>query len=149
LLRAFGWKVAHILTKDWHDNRKAVLEGLERLLAGDADEASETEDEPAEPVTESPPPRPAAQKEKSSASVAAILPAASAGAEWRRTFDFIEGGSRKFWEITVSGAQHTVRFGRLGSAGQSKTKDFADSAAADRDARRLINEKLAKGYVEK
>jgi predicted DNA-binding WGR domain protein len=156
LLRAFGWRVAHVLTKDWHDNRKAVLDGLERTLSGGGDEAAESDSEIAESATPAGPPtskpvavaEPAARAEENAPAVAAILPA-SAAKEWPRSFEFIEGGSRKFWEISVSGARHTVRFGRIGSAGQSKTKDFPDPAAAERDARRLINEKLAKGYVEK
>ena len=35
LLRAFGWKVALVLTRDWYDNPAAVLDGLERLAGGE------------------------------------------------------------------------------------------------------------------
>jgi DNA ligase 1 len=65
-----------------------------------------------------------------------------------RRFELSEGGSSKFWEIEVDGARHTVRYGRLGTAGQAKTKDFADAALALRDAEKLIAEKTAKGYRE-
>jgi len=66
---------------------------------------------------------------------------------WRR-FEFVGSGSEKFWEISLDGNQHTVRFGRLGSAGQSKTKTFADPDQARLDAAKLVAEKLAKGYQE-
>jgi superfamily I DNA and/or RNA helicase len=32
LLRAFGWKLAHVLTKDWYQDRAGVLDGFRRLL---------------------------------------------------------------------------------------------------------------------
>jgi predicted DNA-binding WGR domain protein len=65
-----------------------------------------------------------------------------------RRFEFIGGGSAKFWEAVVSGCDVTVRYGRLGSDGQSLTKTFADVEAAQRHAEKLIGEKLKKGYKE-
>ncbi len=40
-------------------------------------------------------------------------------------------------------------FGRIGSAGQSKTKTFADEQAAANATSVLIEEKMDEGYVEK
>jgi predicted DNA-binding WGR domain protein len=42
-----------------------------------------------------------------------------------------------------------VRFGRLGTAGQSQTKSFDDDASARLEAETLIAQKLKKGYVER
>jgi len=42
-----------------------------------------------------------------------------------------------------------VRFGRIGTAGQTQSKTFADAARARREADQLIGEKLKKGYREK
>jgi len=42
-----------------------------------------------------------------------------------------------------------VRFGRLGTAGQSQTKTFADEAKATREAESLIAAKVKKGYAER
>ncbi len=64
-----------------------------------------------------------------------------------RRFELTEGASSKFWEIEVRGAEHTVRFGRIGTQGQSRTKAFASAEAASRDAEQLIEEKTRKGYV--
>ena len=43
----------------------------------------------------------------------------------------------------------TTRWGRLGSDGQSKTKTFADQAAAANAVAVLIEEKTDDGYVER
>jgi predicted DNA-binding WGR domain protein len=58
------------------------------------------------------------------------------------------GSSNKFWEITLAGTQHTVRFGRIGTSGQTVAKTFEDTAAARRECERLIRSKRAKGYRE-
>jgi DNA ligase-1 len=65
-----------------------------------------------------------------------------------RRFEFREDGSEKFWEISRSGGDVTVRFGRIGTNGQTQTKSFADEASAVKHADKLIAEKTAKGYVE-
>jgi DNA ligase-1 len=64
----------------------------------------------------------------------------------RRQFELVEGTSAKFWEIEIAGATHTVRFGRIGTAGQAKTKAFASEQAARADAEVLVAEKVRKGY---
>lgn len=72
-------------------------------------------------------------------------PAAATG---QRRFEYLDGKSDKFWEISVAGTEVTVRFGRRGTTGQSQKKKFADEAAAARHASKLVEEKLDKGYVE-
>jgi predicted DNA-binding WGR domain protein len=67
----------------------------------------------------------------------------------RRRFEFVGGSSSKFWEVAVDGSAVTVRFGRIGTSGQTQQKLFADAATAARTSERLVREKLAKGYVEK
>jgi predicted DNA-binding WGR domain protein len=59
-----------------------------------------------------------------------------------------EHGGSKFWEIRVEGSSHTVKFGKVGTNGQEKTKDFASPALAQKDADKLIAEKTNKGYEE-
>lgn len=65
-----------------------------------------------------------------------------------RHFEFVEGSSSKFWDVTTSGKDVTVRFGRIGTAGQTQTKSFADAAAAQTHADKLVHQKTAKGYQE-
>ena len=61
----------------------------------------------------------------------------------KRRFEFVSGGSDKFWEVDV-----TVRFGRNGTDGQTTTKTFPDSAAAEKHVENLVRAKLGKGYIE-
>jgi len=63
-------------------------------------------------------------------------------------YEFVEGSSSKFWEIEISGASVTTRWGRIGTAGQEKTKDFASSDKAQAEYDSLIREKTGKGYRE-
>jgi DNA ligase-1 len=65
-----------------------------------------------------------------------------------RRFEFSAGNSNKFWECSVNGSEVTVRFGRIGTQGQTKVKSFSDAAAAAKDAEKLIHEKIGKGYSE-
>jgi predicted DNA-binding WGR domain protein len=43
----------------------------------------------------------------------------------------------------------TTRWGRIGSAGQSKTKPLGDEKAAANAVAKLIQEKTDEGYVER
>lgn len=56
------------------------------------------------------------------------------------------GGSHKFYEAVVTGNELTIRFGRIGEAGQRQSKKFDDAAKALAEAKKKINEKLKKGY---
>ncbi|WP_342152886.1 DUF4132 domain-containing protein [Methylorubrum sp. SB2] len=62
-------------------------------------------------------------------------------------YELVEGTAAKFWEASVAGATLTVRFGRIGTQGQSKDKTFSDAAAAEREKDKLVREKTAKGYA--
>src|SRR5439155_14742906 len=52
VLRAFGWRVALVLTKDWFHEPEAVLDRLERLLKNEP-EATDADDELEQAVAES------------------------------------------------------------------------------------------------
>src|SRR5438045_2148917 len=65
-----------------------------------------------------------------------------------RRFEYIGGGSEKFWEIDSAGASVTVHFGRIGTAGQTQVKDLGSDHAAGAHVAKLIAEKVKKGYAE-
>ncbi len=69
-----------------------------------------------------------------------------ASAEGTRRYECVEGSSKKFWKVSVSGCDVTVVYGRLGTDGQSKTKSYASAQEARREADNLVAEKTAKGY---
>ncbi|MBL8300055.1 MAG: DUF4132 domain-containing protein [Rhodanobacteraceae bacterium] len=65
-----------------------------------------------------------------------------------RRFEFSDGASSKFWEIGQDEAELQIRWGRIGTQGQSQTKSFADAAKARAALDKLIAEKTGKGYAE-
>ncbi|MBK8254721.1 MAG: WGR domain-containing protein [Polyangiaceae bacterium] len=65
-----------------------------------------------------------------------------------RRFELVEGKSAKFWQADVSGSTFIVEYGRLGTAGQRKEKDFGSDALAKREYEKKVAEKLREGYSE-
>jgi predicted DNA-binding WGR domain protein len=65
-----------------------------------------------------------------------------------RRFELVEGSSSKFWEIELSRSSFTVRWDRIGTAGQSQVKDFDSDDKAKKEHDKLVTEKLKKGYSE-
>lgn len=76
-------------------------------------------------------------------------PATISTAGTPRYFEYSDGKSHKFWEVSQAGRDMTTRWGKVGSAGQTKTKTFASEEAAAKQVAKLIAEKLADGYTEK
>ncbi len=65
-----------------------------------------------------------------------------------RRFEFVGGSSSKFWEVSQTDTEVTVRFGRIGSDGQTQTKDCGSWEDASERVRKLVAEKLKEGYLE-
>ncbi len=59
-----------------------------------------------------------------------------------------EGGASKFWEGWVEGSTFFVRFGKIGTDGQTKLKKLASPSAAAAELGKLVAEKRKKGYVD-
>lgn len=59
-----------------------------------------------------------------------------------------DGGSHKFYEVTVNHTQVTIRYGRIGDSGQTQTKTYPTPDKAKAEATKKINEKLKKGYEQ-
>ena len=62
--------------------------------------------------------------------------------------EFVEGTSSKFWSVEVEGGSHTVRYGRIGTAGQSKESSFGSEEDAVKDAEKQADKKRKKGYAD-
>ncbi|UIY43588.1 WGR domain-containing protein [Methylobacterium radiotolerans] len=61
-------------------------------------------------------------------------------------YELTAGSSAKFWEAGTEDSVLIVRFGRIGTQGQSKTKLFPSAQAAQAERDRLVREKTGKGY---
>jgi len=66
-----------------------------------------------------------------------------------RYFEFVEGSSSKFWEISLDDTSFTTRYGRLGTEGQMSMKEYDSHEKAQKEYDKLVAEKTRKGYVEK
>ena len=64
-------------------------------------------------------------------------------------YEFSEGSSNKFWEITLKDNAVVTHYGRIGAEGQATTKSFKNAAEAKSAYDKLIAEKSKKGYVLK
>ena len=63
-------------------------------------------------------------------------------------YEFVDGSSSKFWDITLDGSSFTVVYGKIGTAGTTQTKTFDDDAKALKEHDKLVAEKTKKGYAE-
>lgn len=60
--------------------------------------------------------------------------------------EFEDEKSSKYWEISSAEKSFTVRYGKIGTNGQTQTKEFSTVEEA---AEKILKEKLNKGYIEK
>ena len=65
-----------------------------------------------------------------------------------KRLQYIDDISDKFGQIEVKGVNHTVTYGRNGTAGVSQTKSFDSDELCLKSATKLIAEKEKKGYSE-
>ena len=94
------------------------------------------------------PPNPAGKKQAESSEVPAGAQAPAEAANGSvQYFEFKDDKSAKFWEIQRSGSDVTVRYGRIGAEGQTKTKSFADETKAEAHRAKLVQDKTRKGYA--
>ena len=153
ILEAFGWRLTTIYTKDWLHDSDGVLRQILRALAGEKEPEPEIPDEPPAPMVEEPAAPYDAMPASAApppiiASVPTAKPLAAAGAPSLRRYVCTEEGSSKFWEVSLTDKELTVRFGRIGTKGQSQTRTFTTADAAQHEQAKLIRSKVAKGYTE-
>ncbi|MEP6502136.1 MAG: DUF4011 domain-containing protein [Betaproteobacteria bacterium] len=159
ILDAFGWHTVQVLARDWFHDPEGVLDAIERalrqaLLPPPAAEAAAMEapfaqDEAATDVGVAAP-----QVEYIDVAVPAppIAPASQGASDMAtkpvRRLEFIDAGSRKFWQVGRQGGDVVITFGRIGTTGQTQRKSFADEARAIAELDKLVAEKLRKGYQD-
>ncbi len=66
----------------------------------------------------------------------------------RTYLELTDGASHKFYEVSVDDQTLTVRYGRIGDAGQSSTKTFETPQQAQAEAQKKLAEKRKSGYAE-
>lgn len=58
------------------------------------------------------------------------------------------GAEHKFYAITVDGAELTIRYGRIGTDGQTQHKTFPSAEKAEAEAAKKLRDKRRKGYED-
>ena len=70
----------------------------------------------------------------------------------KKTFQYKDHASNKFWEINLKGSQVNLTYGRIGIKNPAKIEKKFNGKSASEDAKKFaekkINEKLRKGYLE-
>jgi len=66
----------------------------------------------------------------------------------KRYFEYKDAKSKKFWEVSVSGKKVNIRYGKLGTDGQTSVKELGKPAEAKAHAEKQAAGKVKKGYKE-
>lgn len=65
-----------------------------------------------------------------------------------RRLELSDDTSSKFWEVKVDGDSVVTRWGKIGSDGRTTSKSFTSEAKAKESMKKMISEKIGKGYTE-
>lgn len=66
----------------------------------------------------------------------------------KHALTFKDAKSDKFWWIEYEGTDFVVNYGKAGAAGKYQIKEFDTEEACEKEAKKLIAQKLKKGYKE-
>jgi superfamily I DNA and/or RNA helicase/predicted DNA-binding WGR domain protein len=123
ILQAFGWQIVSVFAKDWVEDSDRILQKLIDQLNGITN-VNPTEQQ-GEPVT-----MPDNRNDTD-------LP-----------FEKFESADKqKFWEIAQNDDQLHIRFGRIGTMGQTQIKTFSSLHELEFHWNELIDEQKRQGYV--
>jgi predicted DNA-binding WGR domain protein len=117
-------------------------------VEADEDDDDDEDEKPAKKPAAKAAPAKAAPAKAAPPAKAAAPAKAPAKASAPRYFEFSEGTSNKFWEITLDGNSVKTRYGKIGTGGQQTLKTSADAAGAKKEYDKLVAEKTKKGYEE-
>jgi superfamily I DNA and/or RNA helicase/predicted DNA-binding WGR domain protein len=141
ILKDFGWRTISVFTKDWLHYPSKVLENIKKRMTEDAKiESEETTTELDSIIKTEITQHISLTNDNTAISLYDSLK--------YKTLKFSEGTSNKFWEAAVDNQKLIIRFGRIGTKGQTQIKNFPNNEAAEAEKEKLVQEKLAKGYLE-
>ena len=66
----------------------------------------------------------------------------------KRYFEYKDAKSKKFWEVSVSGKKVHIRYGKIGTDGQTSLKELSTPAEAKAHAEKQAAGTVKKGYKE-
>lgn len=143
ILQSFGWRWIQVFAKDWLENSSREMVRIEKALKEEPLPQQEMEGNDGAIDIDS-------FGVNSAANVGAAAAVGLPGFEDIRfeRYLFTEAGSNKFWEVGARENKLVVRYGKVGSKGQTLVKTFPDQSRALVEKEKMIREKTAKGYVK-
>lgn len=136
ILQSFGWRTLQVFSKDWLNDPHKVIQQVKKRLAGETLISAD-----ALPVDTSP----AVQDEVQPQS---LSPKGMYDQHEFTRLEYVFATSNKFWEAAVDGAKVIIRFGRIGTRGQSQVKTFATGELAEMEKQKQVKDKVERGYKE-
>ena len=130
-LRNFGWKVLPVYAKDWLHQPKKVMQQITMALKQETGQPAAGEEVTAPLMPFRPETEPTGPYDHLAF----------------RRFVQPTGNPGLFWESAIDGNKLIVRWGKLGTRGQTRLKTFADEASARKEAESQEKEQLQKGYL--
>nr|WP_201770883.1 WGR domain-containing protein [Nonlabens ulvanivorans] len=158
VLRAFGWKLQHVYSKDWLEQPERVLEKIKQKLEGKEEELEELgeleselelKENEVDSVEEIKPNNESLNTSKPTVHETELEPEKEQKPQGNLTFkryEFVEGSSSKYWEIAIDGFDIVTRYGRIGNQPQENRKSMDDRVSVLKEEMRLIGVKTRKGY---
>jgi superfamily I DNA and/or RNA helicase/predicted DNA-binding WGR domain protein len=119
VLKAFGWQIINVFTKDWLEDHNRVLNWILKHLESDGTQHN-----------------------------ISIIPETTEKKDAGLLFTVLQSSdAEKFWQIAQDNMQLQIRFGRVGTKGQIQVRSFNSEGEASVIKEQLINEHLAIGYT--
>ncbi len=146
VLKAFGWKIIQVFSKDWlHQKDKVIQQILKRLHEAPEPEAISEADEVY--VQEEPEATQHDIPQSTPDDTSSSAPGRHDHLVFTR-YTYVDERSNKFWETALDGNKVVVRYGRIGSNGYELFKTYNSAEIALHEQQKQVREKLAKGYIE-
>lgn len=146
ILRAFGWRVMTVYSKDWFEKPERVLELIEQVIKNEFDGVEDLTDVDSTEVMESVKVEVDELKEEVEEVEETQTNEPVIESSFER-FEFHSGVSKKYWEISVTENVMTVQYGRIGNKPQKSVKTFDSHEVALREKEKAVSKKTKKGYV--
>lgn len=137
ILKAFGWQIMSVYSKDWLEKPESVILKIKQNLTENF-KAKTLEIETIK-IEENP------RKEEKTIEEKIEEPLVDLGFE---RYEFTEGTSYKFWQIKIDKTTLTVEYGRIGNKAQTNIKQFENEQIAAIAKDKMIATKVAKGYLK-
>lgn len=142
ILINFGWNILSVYAKDWLENKSKVLqmiankiEGKNEIIKEETSSKINIDDVLNHRIT---------QSEEKQKNIIDNFNSPTNTNTVRLTFE--ENNSSKFWQITQNKQRLIIEFGKVNTNGQKIIKPYSTEEEADKEMKKLIEQKKKKGY---